>query len=109
MAIAGEVSVQNKQWLCGLTLLWSGAAFGGDVEYGEYLSAECVTCHEAGAQTTDQIPSIEGWDEASFVAVMKAIRAKEYDSKVMETIAASLDDEQIDALAAYYATLKPKE
>lgn len=101
--------MQNRVWLFCLTLLWNGAAFGGDVEYGEYLSAECVTCHEAGAETTEKIPSIEGWDEASFVAVLKAIRAKEYDSKVMETITASLDDEQIDALAAYYATLKPKE
>lgn len=87
----------------------SGHAYGGDVEYGAYLAAECVTCHQAGVQTTDKIPSIEGWDEASFVAVMKSIRAKERDSEVMETIASSLDDEQIDALAAYFATLKTKE
>lgn len=114
MAILGEINLQNKQWLLAVTLLWSGTAFGstafgGDVEYGAYLSAECVTCHEAGAKTSEKIPSIEGWDEASFVAVMQSIRAKERSSEVMETIAASLDDEQIEALAAYFATLKPKE
>lgn len=86
-----------------------GNAKADDIEYGEYLSSECVTCHEAGAETTEKIPSIEGWDKASFVAVMKSIRAKEQESKVMQTIAASLDDEQINALAAYFATLKSTE
>lgn len=80
-----------------------------DIEYGEYLSSECVTCHQVGAKSSEKIPSIEGWDKASFVAVMKSIRAKEQESKVMQTIAASLDDEQIDALAAYFATLKSNE
>lgn len=101
-----------KYWLFLLSLVvavHANEANAEDIEYGQYLSSECVTCHQSGVQSTDQIPSIEGWDKASFVAVMKSIRAKEQDSKVMQTIAASLDDEQIDALAAYYATLKTNE
>ncbi|MEP0520040.1 MAG: c-type cytochrome [Hyphomicrobiales bacterium] len=101
-----------KNWAFLLALMGIFSAenvYADDVEYGEYLSSECVTCHQAGATSSEQIPSIEGWDKASFVAVMKSIRAKEQESKVMQTIAASLDDEQIDALAAYFATLKSNE
>ena len=35
-------------------------AIVGDIDYGEYLSSECTTCHHA--QGLDEgIPSITGW------------------------------------------------
>ena len=51
----------------------------------------------------EPIPSIEGWDEATFVTVMQSFRRKERDNVAMQTIAAALDDEQMAALAAYFA------
>jgi len=90
-----------------LCLMASGA-FAGDADYGAYLSGECVACHQkSGAD--DGIPSIVGWDTVSFVAVMLSYRQGGRDSEVMVNVAQSLDLEQIEALAAHFATIEHRE
>lgn len=80
----------------------------GDPAYGEYLSGECVSCHQkSGAD--DGIPPIIGWDELSFVAVMQSYKKGDRDNEVMRNVAKSLDQEQIEALAAYFASLEEPE
>ena len=88
--------------------LSASVAQGTDVEFGRYLSSECTTCH--GASKADStIPNIHGLGEMHFVEVVKAYRAKTLPNPVMQTIAARLGDEEIAALAAYFATAnKPK-
>ena len=82
-------------------------ATSGDAEYGEYLSAECVTCHQlSGAE--DGIPPITGWDEASFVAVLKSYKAQERKNPAMQLVTSNLGEEEMAALAAYFAKLKPQ-
>lgn len=89
--------------------LCSGTAHaGGDVALGEYLSGQCTTCHQLSGKTNG-IPAIVGWDTAAFVAVMNSYKTKERENKVMQNIAGTLSDEDIAALAAYFATIKPKE
>ena len=78
----------------------------GDKAFGQYLSSECVTCHQASGRF-DGIPSIGGWPEASFVEIMKQYRTKERPNPVMQTIAGKLTEEEIAALAAYFGSLKP--
>ncbi len=77
----------------------------GDRAFGEYLSSECVTCHQVSGRF-EGIPSIVGWPEESFVAVMKQYRAKERVNPVMQTIAGKLSEDEIAALAAYFGSLK---
>ena len=73
-----------------------------DLDYGEYLAGECVTCHrKSGAG----IPQINGIEAETFVTIMKAYRSKELDNKVMQMMAGRLDDEQIISLAAYFSSL----
>jgi cytochrome c553 len=81
----------------------------GDRAFGEYLAAECVTCHQLSGQFAG-IPPIVGWPDESFVAIMNEYRRKQRDNPVMQTIAARLSDEEIAALAAYFGslTLRPK-
>lgn len=77
----------------------------GDAEYGEYLSSECVTCHQlSGAE--NGIPSITGWDVKSFAFIMHSYRVKARSNPVMQVIAGRLGDEEIAGLAAYFATLE---
>jgi cytochrome c553 len=78
----------------------------GDKAFGEYLSSECVTCHQASGRF-EGIPAIVGWPEESFVTIMKQYRAKERANPVMQTIAGKLTEEEIAALAAYFGSLKP--
>lgn len=80
-------------------------AIVGDPAYGEYLSSECVTCHQASGADKG-IPSITGWPSARFVTVMHAYKSKSRDNSVMQLIAASLADEEIAALAAHFETVE---
>jgi cytochrome c len=80
-------------------------ALEGDFEYGEYLAAECTTCHRRDGGD-DGIPAITGWPESGFVAVMHAYRARVRPNVTMQTISARLGDEEIAALAAYFASLE---
>ena len=76
-----------------------------DIELGRYLSSECVTCHR-GATAKSTIPNIYGIAEKTFVEVVKAYRDKKLDNAVMQNIAGRLKDDEIEALAAYFARTK---
>ncbi|MBX9776124.1 MAG: hypothetical protein K2Y71_17220 [Xanthobacteraceae bacterium] len=86
--------------------LLSGPTAAADRAFGEYLSAECVTCHQLSGQL-DGIRSIVGWPERAFVAIMGEYREKKRNSDIMHTIASRLSNEEVVALAAYFGTLRP--
>jgi cytochrome c553 len=83
------------------------AAAQGDKGLGEYLSSECVTCHQLSGRYQG-IPPIVGWPEASFVAIMNEYRERRRSNPVMQTIAAKFSNEEVAALAAYFGSLKSK-
>lgn len=98
--------------ICGVAVLTVGLATqpvrADDLrDYGEHLSGECITCHRLAA-THKGIPPIFGWDVETFVSVMTAYRKGLLTNKAMMSVAKSLDDEQIKALATYFKTVKPK-
>lgn len=79
-------------------------AIVGDPEYGEYLASECQTCHRSDG--SDQgIPSITGWPTEDFVLAMHAYKQQLRPNPVMQNYAGRLTDEEIAALAAYFAGL----
>ncbi len=80
----------------------------GDVAYGEYLSTACVTCHQLTG-IDNGIPSIVGWDEKSFVKTLQSYQAKERQNPVMRMITEPMGQEEMEALAAYFGQIKPKE
>jgi cytochrome c553 len=83
------------------------ATAAGDRALGEYLSSECVTCHQLSGRYQG-IPPIIGWPEQSFVEIMDEYRSKRRSNPVMQTIAAKFSGEEIAALAAYFGSLKPR-
>lgn len=83
-------------------------ALVGDPEYGEYLSGECVACHQAGG-ANDGIPSIVLWPEDKFVVAMHAYKDKQRNHPVMQMVAGRLGDEEIAALAAYFGQLNVEQ
>ncbi|SHK02363.1 cytochrome c [Shimia gijangensis] len=80
-------------------------AIVGDPEYGEYLAAECTTCHQADGGN-DGIPTITHWPTESFVIAMHAYKEKQRPHPVMQMMAGRLSDEEIAALAAYFEILE---
>ena len=79
-------------------------ALGADRAFGEYLSSECVACHQLSGRYQG-IPPILAWPEETFVAVMNEYKLRRRPNPVMQTIAARLSDEEIAALAAYFGSL----
>ncbi|PTM43494.1 c-type cytochrome [Bosea sp. 124] len=80
----------------------------GDRALGEYLSAECATCHQISGRQQGGIPAIVGHPADQFVALMESYKDKHRDSQVMRTIAGRLSREEIEALATYYEILPPQ-
>lgn len=80
-------------------------ALKGDPEFGQYLSSECTTCHQRDGSDAG-IPSITSWPEEDFVVAMHAYKRKLRPHPVMQMMAGRLSDEEIAALAAYFAALE---
>lgn len=83
------------------------ASAAGDRALGEYLSSECVTCHQISGRYQG-IPPIVGWPEASFMEIMNEYREKRRSNPVMQTIAGKFSKDEIAALAAFFGSLKLK-
>ncbi len=80
-------------------------ALVGDVAYGQYLSGECVSCHQlSGAD--DGIPSITNWPTEDFVIALHAYKEKLRPHPVMQLVSGRLSNEEIAALAAYFNGLE---
>ena len=77
-------------------------AIEGDRAYGQFLSSECKTCHLAQGGN-EGIPSIIAWPEEDFVLAMHAYKRGLRPNQTMQMMAQRLSDEEIAALAAYFA------
>jgi cytochrome c len=88
-----------------LTLAHSQVSAAPDIELGRYLAGQCLTCHRA-ATAAGAIPNIFGMAAPRFATLIKAYREKQLPNPVMQSVAAGLKDEDIEALAAYFAATK---
>ena len=86
----------------------SMAATACDRDYGAYLAGECTSCHRADGR--DQgIPSIVGWEESEFIGALRAFQSGRRQNPVMRSVATSLGDDEIAALACFFAVLGSAE
>ena len=106
-----RMAFSSRIWLTLLSLsvatAWSCQSQAADLAFGEYLSGECTACHRKDGQEKG-IPAIIGWPEDQFIAAMNSYKSKDRTNPVMQTIAGKLSGDELAALAAYYATLKPQ-
>ncbi|ADZ71125.1 c-type cytochrome [Polymorphum gilvum] len=82
-------------------------ALAGDPAYGEYLSSECVTCHQITGRA-DGIPSIIGWPKEAFIRALFEYKTNVRSHQVMKNMTVNLGNEEIAALAAYFGSIEPK-
>jgi cytochrome c len=78
-----------------------------DTAFGQYLAGECVTCHRKDGESQG-IPAIVGWPTDQFIAVLQSYKLKDRPNQIMQTIAGRLNDQEMEALAAYFASEKPQ-
>jgi cytochrome c len=74
------------------------------IGYGKHLARECTSCHRIDG-VDNGIPSITGWDLGEFVQTMTWYKDGARDNQAMRSVAQSLDDDQIEALATYFQTI----
>jgi cytochrome c553 len=72
--------------------------------YGKHLAAECTACHRLDGVDVG-IPSIVGRPAADLVRALKAFKDGKRTNPAMISVAQSLDEEQMEALAAYFGSL----
>jgi cytochrome c553 len=89
--------------------LGAAAAFADDARlkaYGAHLARECTSCHRLDG-TDNGIPSIIGWDAERFVATVRFYQQGLRSNAAMVSVAQSLDEQQVRALATYFSSLPP--
>jgi len=91
--------------LCASLLLAVGAARAEDALLARNLAAVCANCHGTdGHARGDLIKPLAGAPAERIVAAMAGYRGGALPATVMHQIAKGFSDDQIKAIAAYYAT-----
>jgi len=82
------------------------AMAGGNVAAGKDKSASCVGCHGAeGISATGIYPNIGGQYENYLLHSLKAYKSGERQNAIMQGMVAALSEQDMEDLAAYYASL----
>ncbi len=91
-------------------LLAGGAAqAGGDAAKGKAKAAVCGACHGRDGNSTNPIwPKLAGQHAAYIVKQLKAFKSGARKDPMMSPQAANLSEEDMENLAAYFSSQKPK-
>lgn len=82
------------------------AQAAGDAAAGKAKAASCAMCHGPNGEGTSMGPKLADEAPAKFIQAMNDYRSGKLDNAMMKAQAASLSDDDIANLAAYYASLK---
>jgi cytochrome c553 len=66
-------------------------------------AVSCSGCHPASARVASPVPRLVGLDRAAIVRAMLDFRSGQRAGTVMDRIAKGFTDEEIQAIAAWYA------
>ena len=89
----------------GLILTATGAMAGGDPDSGKQKAAACASCHgETGISISPQYPNLAGQYEDYLAQALSDYRDGDRDNAIMKGFATGLSDEDIDDLAAFFAS-----
>jgi len=95
--------------------LASGAAFalsalaqGADPNLARNLAAACANCHGTNGMSVQGMPNLAGQERAYLVQQMQDFRTGKRPATIMHQLAKGYTDEQIEALAAYFAAQKAR-
>jgi cytochrome c553 len=86
----------------------AGAAFAADDDAGRRLATTtCASCHGAnGLSVRPDAPNLAGQPADYLAAQLRAYRAGTRRNEVMSVVAKPLTDEQVAALAAWFAAIR---
>ncbi|MDV2856552.1 cytochrome c [Oceanimonas smirnovii] len=89
-----------------MAMISAPAFAAGDAEAGKAKSAVCAACHGAeGISQMDIYPNLAGQKAAYIVSQLKAFKNGERNNAIMAPMAMPLSEQDMEDLAAYYASL----
>jgi sulfide dehydrogenase cytochrome subunit len=91
-------------WLITGLLPSSAGAADAAMLRGQVLAHACAACHGPDGRSQGAIPAIDHLSAEDFIGALKAFRADARQGTVMNRIAKGVDDAEISAMAAYFAS-----
>lgn len=97
-----------------LLALWASHALAQEqpttpeMRAAAYLAANCANCHGTAGRNVGSLPSLAGIPAAGFTQAMREYRDGKRKATIMHQLAKGYTDEQITAMANYFAMQKPK-
>jgi cytochrome c553 len=87
--------------------LMTGPASAGDAAQGKRKAMSCQACHGSqGLSMRDDAPTIAGQSEFYLSKALRDYRDGKRENEMMSVVAKTLSDDDIDHLAAYFASFK---
>jgi cytochrome subunit of sulfide dehydrogenase len=83
-----------------------GAQAVGADEAAPLIAQSCAGCHGQDGAGQGEMPAIAGYDRDEFLQVWAEFRADERPATIMNRIAPGYTDEEVEALADYFASLR---
>jgi len=87
----------------GLVSIAAAAAASAEPPAG---AASCSGCHPSSARVSSPVSRLAGMDRAAIVKAMQDFRSGQRAGTVMDRIAKGFTDDEIQAIAAWFATQK---
>jgi len=87
----------------GLASIAAAAAASAEPPAG---AASCSGCHPSSARVASPVPRLAGLDRAAIVRAMQEFRSGQRAGTVMDRIAKGFTDDEIQAIAAWFAAQK---
>jgi cytochrome subunit of sulfide dehydrogenase len=85
----------------------SASANADAIPAGARLAATCTGCHGTnGATQGNTLPPLAGQPKETLLAALKDFKAGKRPATIMTQLAKGYTDEQLESLAAYFATQK---
>ncbi len=99
---AGDTSEESLSEVRLATRIDSILKEKSDIFYGEFLAAQCASCHSKN-ENTGAIPIIHGQSKLDLTQALLEYQNELRTNAIMQSIAGALSDEDIGALALYFS------
>ena len=101
--------IKWSEWALAVCALAVSAAAHAAPPSAEMLANACAGCHGTkGASAGPSMPSLAGQSKVFFVDAMKKFKSGEREATVMGRLAKGYTDDQIVAMAGFFARQKPQ-